>query len=270
MTPTAIVTGGSSGIGRAVALTFARIGFDVGITYRSGFDRAKAVITEIEALGRRGFARPQDLSGPDAASAVGGLVEDLGHLDAFVNNAGENRRCAFLDETAAEWERSLSANLTGAFLCGQAAARIMVAAGRGGTIVNVTSVLDRDVLEGGAAYCVGKAGLRQLTRVMALELAAYDIRVNGVAPGETATPMNFREPVDAASIRRPVTPMGRPGYADEVASVVCFLATKSSAYVTGEVVLVDGGLALHGGPQALQHAVGRPTPSQGDVTVLER
>lgn len=265
--PAAVVTGGSSGIGRAVALMFARTGFDVGITYRSGFDRASAVVADIEAFGRRGFARAQDLSGPDAASAIGGLIEDLGRLDVFVNNAGENRRCAFLEETAEGWGRSLSANLTGAFLCGQAAARAMVAAGRGGTIVNVTSVLDREVLEGGAAYCAGKAGLRQLTRVMALELAAHGIRVNGVAPGETATPMNFRDPVDASAIRRPVTPMGRPGYADEIASVVCFLGTTSSAYMTGEVVLVDGGLALHGGPQALQHAVGHPTPSLNDATV---
>lgn len=93
---------------------------------------------------------------------------------------------------------------------------------------------------------------------MALELAPYGVRVNGVAPGETATPMNFSVSVDAASVRRPVIPQARPGYSEEVASAICFLISQASNYVTGEVLLVDGGLALHGGPQALQVAVGKP------------
>jgi NAD(P)-dependent dehydrogenase (short-subunit alcohol dehydrogenase family) len=128
----------------------------------------------------------------------------------------------------------------------------------GGRIINVTSILDREVLEGGAAYCVTKAGLRQLTRAMALELAPHGILVNGVAPGETATPMNFDQPVDAAAIERPVTPLKRPGYSQEIAEAIAFLASNSSTYITGEVLLVDGGLALFGGPQALQTAVGAP------------
>ena len=120
----------------------------------------------------------------------------------------------------------LSVNLTGAFLCAQAAARHMVSRGTAARIVNVSSVLDREVLEGGAAYCVSKAGLRQLTRLMALELARYKIRVNGVAPGETATPMNFSTEVDAAAVARPVTPMGRPGYSAEIASTISFLLDR--------------------------------------------
>lgn len=265
MSRVAIVTGGSSGIGRAAVLRLADDGFDVGFTYRSGIDRAEAVAREIKARGRRVAIAHQDLSGRNGADAIDGLISELGCPAVFVNNAGENRRCAFLEETAEGWARSIAVNLTGAFLCGQRAARHMVAAGDGGSIVNVTSVLDREVLEGGAAYCTGKGGLRQLTRVMALELAPHSIRVNGVAPGETATPMNFDRPVNAADVVRPVTPLARPGYSDEVASAIAFLASAASSYVTGEVMLVDGGLSLHGGPQSLQVAVGKPPPQSAMI-----
>lgn len=186
MTRVAIVTGGSSGIGRATALRLARAGYDVGITYRSGAERAAAVIDDIKHMGRNSASRHQDLAEANAADAIDDLAEDLGRLDAFVNNAGENRRCSFLDETEQGWSRSIAVNLTGAFLGAQHAARQMVKQGQGGSIVNVSSILDREVLEGGTAYCVSKAGVRQLTRVMALELAPHSIRVNGVAPGETA------------------------------------------------------------------------------------
>ena len=260
MTQVAIVTGGSSGIGRSTALQLARAGYDVGITYRTGAQRAAAVVADIQRMGRNGASRRQDLAQPNPGDAIDELVQALGRLDAFVNNAGENRRCLFLDETEEGWTRSLAVNLTGAFLCAQRAARCMVKQGQGGRIVNVTSILDREVLEGGAAYCAGKAALRQLTRLMALELAPHGIRVNGVAPGETATPMNFDIEVDAASIARPVTPMARPGHSAEIASTIAFLLSEAANYMTGEVILVDGGLALHGGPQSLQVAVGKPAP----------
>jgi len=257
VTQVAIVTGGSSGIGRATALQLARAGYHVGITYRSGAERAAAVVEEIKRLGRQSALRHQDLAQPNAADAIDELAQDLGRLDAFVNNAGENRRCAFLLETEEAWSRSIAVNLTGAFLCAQRAARCMVKQGQGGRIVNVTSILDREVLEGGAAYCAGKAALRQLTRLMALELAPHRFRVNGIAPGETATPMNFTTEVDAAEVLRPITPFGRPGYSEEIAAAVLFLIAPSSTYMTGEVILVDGGLALHGGPQSLQVAIGK-------------
>jgi NAD(P)-dependent dehydrogenase (short-subunit alcohol dehydrogenase family) len=261
MRPAVIVTGGSSGIGRATALKLAADGFDVGITYHRGKERALAVAQEIERLGARCDIAVQDLSHPtEGASGVRALIEQLGRLDAFVNNAGINHRCAFLDTSVEEWAQVLQVNLTGAFLCAKAAAQQMVAQGRGGRIVNVSSVLDREVLEGGAAYCVSKAGLRQLTRVMALELAWHGICVNGVAPGETATPMNFATEVDAATIFRPVTPLGRPASSAEIAGTIAFLLSDAASYMTGEVLLVDGGLALHGGPQSLQATVGRPKP----------
>jgi NAD(P)-dependent dehydrogenase (short-subunit alcohol dehydrogenase family) len=237
----------------------AKLGYDVGFTYNSGRENADALAAEIAATGQRVVTRGLNLADPAAgARVIDQLVDDLSGLDTFVNNAGINHRYSFLDMPLEEWAKVLAVNLTGAFVCAQRAARRMVEIGKGGRIVNVTSVLDREILDGGGAYCTSKAGLRQLTRVMALELAPYGIRVNGVAPGETATPMNFAVPVDAASVRRPVIPQARPGYSEEVASAICFLISQASNYITGEVLLVDGGLALHGGPQALQVAVGKP------------
>ena len=266
MTAAAIVTGGSSGIGRAIALKLAADGFDVGIMFHSGKDRAEGVAREIESHGVRALIAHQNLSDSVAATqAMEELADELGRLDAFVNNAGVNHRSAFLDLPLKEWLNVIAVNLTGAFLCTQSAATRMVSQGRGGAIVNVTSILDREVLEGGAAYCASKAALRQLTRVMALELSRPRIRVNGVAPGETATPMNFATDVDAASIERPITPLGRPGYAQEIAAVVAFLLSDAASYINGEVILVDGGLALHGGPQSLQVAVGNPAPLNTQV-----
>ena len=266
MTAAAIVTGGSSGIGGAIALKLAADGFDVGITFHTGKDRAEAVAKQIEGFGVRAVIAHQNLADSVAATqAIEELADELGRLDAFVNNAGVSHRSAFLDLPLKDWLNVIAVNLTGAFLCAQSAATRMVPQGSGGRIVNVTSILDREVLEGGAAYCASKAALRQLTRVMALELARHGIRVNGVAPGETATPMNFATEVDAASIERPITPLGRPGYSREIATVVAFLLSDAASYINGEVILVDGGLALHGGPQSLQVAVGNPAPLSTQV-----
>jgi NAD(P)-dependent dehydrogenase (short-subunit alcohol dehydrogenase family) len=264
MRPVAIITGGRSGIGRAAALRLAADGYSIGITYNAGIDRAAAVVVEARGLGVRGATAQVDLRTPElAAPALDRLVEELGGVDVLVSNAGINHRRNFLDLPLAEWQEVIATNLTGAFVSAQTIARRMVVQGRGGAIVNVSSILEREALEGGSAYCSAKGGLRQLTKVMALELARHGIRVNGVAPGETATPMNFSTEVDPTEIHRPVTPLGRPGHADEVASVIAFLASDAARYLAGEIVLVDGGLALHGGPQSLQVAVGRPQSATG-------
>ncbi|AUG80775.1 hypothetical protein CFP65_6107 [Kitasatospora sp. MMS16-BH015] len=238
----AIVTGGSSGIGRAVVLALAAAGHQVAVGYRS--DRAGAVRTA--ELAGQGLVFALDLADPaGAAAAVGRAAERLGQVDVLVNCAGVNRRSPVLTETLAEWQRILTVDLTGPFACAQEAARRMVALGRGGRIVNVTSVHEYVPILGGASYCAAKGGLGELTKVMALELAPYGITVNAVSPGETATPMNgVPDGQDAAEYPRPEIPLGRPGRAAEVAAAVAHLAAPEAAYTTGVTLTVDGGLSL--------------------------
>ncbi|HEY4569846.1 MAG TPA: SDR family oxidoreductase, partial [Kribbella sp.] len=151
-----------------------------------------------------------------------------------------------------EWQHVLDVDLTGAFLCAQEAARRMVDAGRGGRIVNVTSVHEHLPLRGAAAYCAAKGGLGLLTRTMALELAEFGITVNAVAPGEIATPMTGQTDEDPRGTHRPGVPLGRPGDAREIAAVIAFLASPAAAYVTGTSIVADGGM-LQMGPMAGSH-----------------
>ncbi len=241
----AIVTGASSGIGRATAVALARAGCDVGVTYREADDGAGEVQAEVEAMGRRCEVRPLDLEDPTAGPpVVDELGEALGGLDVLVNNAGTGNMTPFLELELGDWRKVLAVDLDGAFLCGQAAARRMAAAGRGGRIINVTSVHEHVPLEGSAAYCAAKGGLGQLTKVMALELAPHGITVNAVAPGEIATPMTGNDDVDPETVDRPFIPLGRPGSAREMAAVIAFLASPEASYVTGSSVVADGGLLL--------------------------
>jgi len=253
----AIVTGGSSGIGRASALALARDGFDVGITYRANEAGAARVRAEVERIGRAAHALQADQSTPSAAGeAVRQLSELLGGVDVLVNNAGANRRMDILEETEAEWRRTLDVNLTGPFLAAQAAARAMVEQGRGGRIVNVTSILETTPLIGAGAYCASKAALGMLTKVMAIDLAPHGITVTAVAPGHTATPMNdFADDADVTAAPRPAIPLGRPATADEIAAFIAFLCSPAASYATGASFLVDGGLALVTGPQVLERSI---------------
>lgn len=242
----ALVTGASSGIGRAAAIVLAERGFDVGVAYRSDEAGARKAAVEIAALGRRAVLRRLDLADADgAAAAVDELIDDMGRIDVFVNNAGVTRRRPFLQESLGDFRHILDVDLVGPFLCAQVAARRMVTAGCGGRIVNVTSVHEHVPLRGCAAYAAAKGGLGLLTKVMALELAEHGITVNAVAPGETATPMNnVAEGVDAAALARPDIPIGRPGRPREVAAAIAYLASPEAAYTTGASFVVDGGLLL--------------------------
>jgi hypothetical protein len=242
----AIVTGASSGIGKATAIALAQKGFDVGIGFNSNAEGARQVAAEVEAHGVRAVTFRMDLTDPKAAAdAVERAISELGGVDVFVNNAGVNRRASFLEETPEDWQRILTINTTGPFLCAQVAARHMVAQGRGGRIVNVTSVHELVPILGGSSYCASKGGLGLLTKVMALELARHGISVNAVSPGETATPMNgVPESRDAAELSRPAIPMGRPGRSREVAALIAHLAGPDAAYITGVTLTVDGGLLL--------------------------
>jgi NAD(P)-dependent dehydrogenase (short-subunit alcohol dehydrogenase family) len=243
----AIVTGADSGIGKATAVLLAERGFDVGITWHSDDEGARGTATEVEGFGRRAEVRQLDLSDVSTGPrVVGELADALGGIDVFVNNAGIGHQTPFLEIELDEWQHVLDVDLTGAFLCVQEAARRMVALGRGGRIVNVTSVHEHVPLRGSSAYCAAKGGLGLLTKVMALELASHGITVNAVAPGEIATGMTGAADEDPASIERPMIPAGRPGHAREIASAIAYLASPEASYVTGESHVVDGGLLLMG------------------------
>jgi NAD(P)-dependent dehydrogenase (short-subunit alcohol dehydrogenase family) len=240
--PVAIVTGGNSGIGRATAVALAEAGFDLGITWHRVEDRARSAAEEIARAGRRCELRHLDLHAVhDGAQAVGELAGKLGGVDVLVNNAGYGSSKSFLELTFEEWQGVIDVNLTGAFLVAQAAARRMIEQGRGGAIINLTSVHEHIPLSGSSPYTASKHGLGGLTKVMALELGRHRIRVNAVAPGQIATRMTGHEdePPPAVDI-----PLGRAGDAREVGALIAWLASDRSSYVTGASYVIDGGLML--------------------------
>lgn len=243
--PIAIVTGGSSGIGKATALAFAQAGYDVGITFQQEETGAKEIAEEIRAEGRRAEAEQLDLRDPSAGpEVIERLIDKLGGCDAFINNAGTGGGDSFLELSREDWDEVINVDLTGAFLCTQAAARRMVESKTQGAIINVTSVHEHVPLKGASAYCAAKGGLGLLTKVMALELAEHGIRVNSMAPGEIATKMTDNEDIDPQTVERENIPLGRPGHAREIADVIVFMASPQGSYMTGESIVVDGGLLL--------------------------
>jgi NAD(P)-dependent dehydrogenase (short-subunit alcohol dehydrogenase family) len=249
----ALVTGSDSGIGEAIAVALAQAGFDVGVTYRSDKAGADSTAEKVRAAGRRCEVRALDLSDlPGAADVIDELAEALGGVGVLVNCAGTGISTPVVDTTYDDWRQVLAVDLDGPFLCAQRAARRMLTAGRGGRIINITSVHEHAPRVGSGAYCAAKGGLGLLTKVMAQELGATGITVNAVAPGEIATEMTGNEDVDPRTVKRPGIPVGRPGDANEVAAVVAMLAGPAAAYVTGASFVVDGGMLLMG-PQAGSH-----------------
>ncbi|AWZ23488.1 SDR family oxidoreductase [Rhodococcus pyridinivorans] len=240
----AIVTGADSGMGKATAELLATEGFDVGITFHTDEAGAEDTRAGVEQRGQRCFVARQDLTSPDAADVIDELTGKLGGLGVLVNNAGTGHRDEVLDLSFERWREMLSTDLDGPFLCSQRAARHMIDSGGGGRIVNITSVHEHIPRYGASAYCTAKAGLGMLTQCLALEWARYGITVNSVAPGEISTPMTGMDESEAFHEERPGNPTGRPGHVNEVASVVAFLASPRSSYLTGRSIPVDGGLML--------------------------
>ena len=251
--PVAIVTGSDSGIGRATAVALARDGFDVGVTWHEDEAGAQGTADEVRATGRRAEVRRLDLSDAEnGPPAVDELADALGGLDVLVNNSGTGDLSPVLDVDLETWRHVLEVDLTGAFLCAQAAARRMVRDGTRGRIVNVTSIHEHVPLAGSAPYCAAKGGLGLVTKVMALELAGHGITVNSVAPGEIATPMTGQEDEDPRGNERPGIPARRPGDAQEIAALVAYVCRPEAAYLTGESIVIDGGLTLMAAQQDRQ------------------
>jgi NAD(P)-dependent dehydrogenase (short-subunit alcohol dehydrogenase family) len=249
----AIVTAADSGIGRATAVALAEQGLDVGITWHTDQEGAEQTAEEVRSHGRRAVVAQLDTSELDSCAAVvDSLADELGGLHVFVNNAGTGGSSLLVDTTLEEWRHIVATDLDGAFVCLQRAAQRMVAAGEQGRLIGVTSVHEHQPRVGSGAYDAAKHGLGGLLKTFALELGQYGITANAVAPGEIATPMTGQTDVDPHEVDRPGVPLGRPGNAWEIASVIAFLASPQSGYVTGASWVVDGGM-LQMGPQAGSH-----------------
>lgn len=246
----ALVTGASSGIGAGVAVRLARDGADIAINYVNGQQRAEEVRAQIEKLGRRAVTIQADVGNlDDCRRLVAATVERLGRLDILVNNAGIEKGQPFLETTEEAYDRVLAVNLKGAYFCAQSAAQQMVKQGKGGRIVNVSSVHEDWPMPGNAPYCCSKGGMRMLTRTICLELAKYGITVNNVGPGAIATPINTRtlETPELLNALLDEIPEHRIGTPEDVAGVVAYLVSPEASYVTGSTYFVDGGLMQNSG-----------------------
>ncbi len=254
----ALVTGASSGIGRACALALAEEGAAVGVNYSSSADSALAVVEQIERAGGRARAIQADVSNEDDVGAMFALLErEFGPLDVLVSNAGIQADAPFEEMTFDDWTRVLQVNLTGAFLSCQAAVRQFLTkdvddTGRRGSIIAVSSVHDTVPWAGHANYAVSKAGLTMLGKTLAVEYAGRNIQVNVVVPGAIRTAINedvWSDESSRSSLEG-LIPMGRIGDAADVAEVVRWLASRHSRYVTGASISVDGGMLLYPGLQS--------------------
>jgi NAD(P)-dependent dehydrogenase (short-subunit alcohol dehydrogenase family) len=238
----ALVTGAQQGIGRGIALAFAREGADVAVNYLDDRAAAEKVIREVCAAGRRAVLVQADVARPtDAQTMVAQVLSELGGLDVLVNNAGVYPRVPFLEMRETDWDLVLDVNLKGGFFCAQAAARAMVAAGRRGSIINMASQAIRGAVRG-VHYSASKGGVVAMTRATALELAPHGIRVNAIAPGltDTAQPRYGNNEEELAAMARAV-PLGRMAQPDDIAAVAVFLASDDARHVTGQTVHVNGG-----------------------------
>jgi NAD(P)-dependent dehydrogenase (short-subunit alcohol dehydrogenase family) len=245
---TALITGGSHGIGQATALMFARAGADIAITWRSREQGARETAAQIEALGRRAVVLHAEMTDLDTcASIVDAAIDQLGALDILVNNAGGGRGDAFLLLTLDDWVYTQDLCVTAPFLYGQCVARHLVERGQGGAILNISSVHADHVWPNDTAYGVAKAAIIRLTESMALELARHNVRVNCIAPGYIKVAVTddeqaaYRQEEEGAT---PIIPLRRTGRPDEIASAALFLVSDAASYVTGRTLIVDGGLLL--------------------------
>ena len=242
---TAIITGGKQGIGRAIALAFAEAGADVAVCSRVIEDgKLQAVADEIQRSGRRSLAVQADISRKaDVDNLVQMAMDKFGSIDILVNNAGKIILKPLLDTPEDEWDEIIDINLKGYYLCSQAAGRIMVEQ-KSGIIINIGSRIGISALKNRAAYSIAKAGVRMLTKVLALELGEFNIRVNAIAPGIVKTEitrMLWNDPATSQKVKSTIPLGGRWAEPDDIVGAALFLASDASSYITGDTILVDGG-----------------------------
>jgi glucose 1-dehydrogenase len=250
-----LVTGGSSGIGQAIAVRFAEYGANVAINYlrqpeeaTGTEDQVHACVHQVQQEGVRDVLVRGDVSKEeDVERMVRETVDELGSIDVLVNNAGIQISRPSEQLSSADFQRVLDVNLKGAFMCAREAIKNFIHNDSGGSIVNISSVHQLIPKPNYLGYSVSKGGMQNLTRTLALEYAGRGIRVNGIGPGATVTPIN-RAWIDDPEKREQVVshiPMHRAGTSDEMAGVAAFLASEDAAYITGQTIFVDGGLTLY-------------------------
>ena len=241
---TALVTGGSRGIGRAIVLRLATQGADVAFSYKGNATAAAEVVAAVEAMGRRALSIQADARSQEGAEGlVKSVLEAFSKIDILVNNAGITRDDLIMRMSVDAWTEVLETNLFGAFYALKACTRPMLRA-RGGRIINITSVSGQAGQMGQANYSSAKAGLIGLTKATARELASRGITANAVAPGFVLTELTQDLPDALKAEITARTPLGRFGTPEEIANAVAFLASDEAAYITGQVLAVDGGLVM--------------------------
>ena len=242
---TAIVTGATRGIGRAIALELARHGADVAFNYAKSAEAADSLTKELESLGVRSVASQCDVASTEAAAEmVKQVKEDFGRIDFLVNNAGVTRDNLILRMKENDWDEVMDTNLKGAWNFAKAALRVMLRQDTGGSILNISSISGSVGMPGQSNYSASKAGMIGLTKSLAKEVASRKVTVNALALGMIATDMaNALDETYRIKILEQI-PLGRFGEADEIARIACFLLSDDARYITGQVIQVDGGLAI--------------------------
>jgi glucose 1-dehydrogenase len=241
----AIVTGGNTGIGKAVVLTLAEQGANVVIDYVANEQATEELERKIAGLGEKSVGVHADVSKvDDLQRMIDTAVSSFGRLDIMVNNAGIETRTSILDTTEAQYQKVIDINLKSAFFGTQLAAKQMISQGGGGRIINMTSVHEDWPMPGNTPYCLSKGGMRMLTRTAGVELAPHGITVVGVGPGAVNTPINTQTINDPTALAKldSAIPLGRMAEPEEIAAVVAFLASDGASYVTATTIFADGGL----------------------------
>jgi 3-oxoacyl-[acyl-carrier protein] reductase len=240
----ALVTGGTRGIGRAIVVALAKAGADVALTYNSNEALAQEVVAEVQALGRRSKALKVDVSVVDeAASAIEETTKEFGKLDILVNNAGVTKDTLLMRMSEADWDLVIDTNLKGVFNTTKAAIRPMMSQKRG-KVINITSVVALTGNPGQANYCASKAGVIGFTKSVAKEVASRNITVNAIAPGFIETDMTGKLNDAQKDALLGLIPLKRAGRPEDIANTVVFLASEAGDYITGQTLVVDGGMAM--------------------------